>query len=114
MALRSKHSNGVNIKDTSSTTPPIYGHNNTAANMSTANIYSLKKRSCSRKVEKSGGSVIGLLEAMKNSSPPRARCNLQLESIFDYNTLCADSTINEMQHYRAWMVKTNLFFSLHS
>jgi hypothetical protein len=111
MALRSKHSNGANIKDTSSTTSPIYNHNNTASNMSMTNIYSLKKRSCSRKVEKSGGSVIGLLEAMKNSSPPRVRCNLELETIFDYNTLCADTTIDEMQQYRAWMVKINSLFT---
>ena len=104
MAIRSKHINGGNMKDISSVAPPsMYNHNNMPSSLSPASNYSLRRRSSSRKLEKND-SVFGLLEAMKDSSPPRIRCNVESESVFDYNTLCTNTTVDQMQYYRAWKV----------
>ena len=102
MAIRSKHINGGNMKDISSVAPPSM-YNNMPSSLSPASNYSLRRRSSSRKLEKND-SVFGLLEAMKDSSPPRIRCNVESESVFDYNTLCTNTTVDQMQYYRAWKV----------
>ena len=91
------------MKDISSVTPSMYNQNNMPSSLSPVSNYSSRRRLSSRKVEKNDF-VFGLLEAMKDSSPPRVRCNVESESVFDYNTLCTNTTVDQMEYCRSWKV----------
>ena len=106
MAYRSKHNAGV--KDPSSVTSSMF-HIASLSSASSNGLFTYppatssgptfstsKRRLSSRQID--NGSVLDLVEAMKDSSPPRVRCS-SLDSLNDKSC----KVTRDMQ-YRAWMV----------